>query len=55
MSARQDRLAVDLGANRRRVLAGIHNGRLRELRELLCFPDDPRVDAAFRGGSHEES
>ena len=34
-------LAADLGANSGRVLAGIYDGRLLELRELVRFPNDP--------------
>ena len=41
MSTKRVCLAVDLGANSGRVLAGIHDGRLLELRELVRFPNDP--------------
>jgi rhamnulokinase len=41
MSALRVCLAVDLGANSGRVLAGIYDGRLLELRELVRFPNDP--------------
>ena len=41
MSTKHVCLAVDLGANSGRVLAGIHDGRLLELRELVRFPNDP--------------
>jgi rhamnulokinase len=41
MSAQRVCLAVDLGANSGRVLAGIYDGRLLELRELVRFPNDP--------------
>ena len=34
-------LAVDLGANSGRVLAGIYDGQKLELRELVRFPNDP--------------
>ena len=41
MSAQRVCLAVDLGANSGRVLAGIYDGRLLEMRELVRFPNDP--------------
>jgi rhamnulokinase len=41
MSTKRVCLAVDLGANSGRVLAGIHDGHLLELRELVRFPNDP--------------
>jgi sugar (pentulose or hexulose) kinase len=34
-------LAVDLGANSGRVLAGIYDGRTLDVRELTRFPNDP--------------
>ena len=41
MSDQRVCLAVDLGANSGRVLAGIYDGRLLAVRELVRFPNDP--------------
>jgi rhamnulokinase len=40
-SAQRVCLAVDLGANSGRVLAGIYDGWLMQLRELVRFPNEP--------------